>query len=160
MTFMSTAFGRREVSSTSLFALEERAGDAREDEPGWQLRMPVVALVRGYTRASACTKVHIHICARVRKRLSSSRAVRRRSSNSRQIQNKRSRRLCAIATGRATVLENRRRDRGSRTASRRMHSPVHLRCIPRSPKKTVKPPAHARPRRPTYATMISTRCFS
>lgn len=42
--------------------------------------------------------------------LSSSRRPRsrRRSSNPRRIQNKRSRRLCAIATGRATVLEDRR----------------------------------------------------
>lgn len=81
--------------------------------------------------------------------LSSSRRPRsrRRSSNPRQIQNKRSRRLCAIATGRATVLEDRRDvDGRPRLADRVTAHALWCTCGASRNHQDAKPPAHARPR--------------
>ena len=81
------------------------------------------ACTRAYTRASACTRLGAapFLLAVVAARGG------RRSSNSREIQNKRSRRLRAIATGRRDNVED-RRGRGRVTA----HA-LYLRCIPKPP---------------------------
>lgn len=124
---MSTGISHREISSTFLFALgyDWRRCPRRRRAAGRQLRMPVVALVRGlYTDERACTH------ARGDQRLSSSRAVVGHRTRGRSKINGRG----AIATGRATVLEDLEdRRRRPRLADRVTAHALCLRCIPQPP---------------------------
>lgn len=135
---------RREISSTSLFALGYgwRRCPRRRRAAGRQLRMPVVALVRGYTWTSA--RAH----TRGDQRLSSSRAVVGHRTRGRSKINGRG----AIATGRATVLEDLEDRRRPRLADRVTAHALCLRCIPQPPRRQNRPRTHVRVRRKTRPT--------
>lgn len=151
---MSTAFASREISSTSLLALGERA--VREDDarPGRQLRMPVVALVRGYTRARARVHTHTHAHVRNSAFLPLARSVGHRTRGRSKINGRGGYARSLLAARQCWRTDV---DRGSQTALRRMHSGASRN---HQDGKTARVRTHVhREARPTNATVLSTRYF-
>lgn len=141
-------FGSREISSAPLFALghgRRCPADDRTTITNASRRACTRASVAAGERAGERASGRVHTLGS--QRLSSSRSSprrgrsrrSRRSSNPREIQNKRSRRLRAIATGSRDSVGGHRR----RAAPRRITAhALHLRCTPVTTDD--KPPAHAR----------------